>query len=119
MNKIKRQKLEVAGYWIGDAADFLGLSEEERKIVEFRLALSRAVRERREKLGLTQAAVAARMKSTQSRVAKIEAAASGVSIDLMLSGFFAMGGTISDLTDEINRKSGSTRQKSLRKVQTH
>ena len=117
MDKNKRQKLEAAGYWVGDAAEFLGLSEEERQIVELRLAISRAFRERREKLGLTQAKVAAKMKSTQSRVAKIEAAAAGVSLELMLSGLFAMGGTLSDLSAVINRKSGSTRPKSPRRLQ--
>lgn len=97
MDKIKRQKLEAAGYWVGDAEDFLGLSHEERQLVAIRLAVSRAIRERRRKLHMTQAQLAARMKSSQSRIAKIESGAAGVSLDLMFSGLFALGGSVSDL----------------------
>jgi hypothetical protein len=33
----KREALETAGWKVGDAGEFLGLTEEERQIVEFRL----------------------------------------------------------------------------------
>lgn len=118
MDESTRKKIEAAGYWVGDAAEFLGLTEEEQQIVEFRLAVSRAIRERREKLGLTQAKMAAKMKSSQSRVAKIEAAAPGVSIDLMLSGLFAIGGNVSDLAAVISRSPSSGRRKPPRRLQT-
>ena len=49
------------------------------------------------KMRLTQAQVAAKMKSTQSRVAKIESSALGISLELMFSGLFAVGGSVSDL----------------------
>jgi hypothetical protein len=39
--------------------------------------------------------------STQSRVAKIEAASSEVSLDLMLRGFFSAGGRLTDLIPPI------------------
>src|SRR5258708_3343289 len=95
----KKQKvMEAAGFRVGDAADFLELTDEERSLVELRLAVSRAIRERRKGQNLTQAQVAARMKSTQARVAKIEAGDVGVSLDLMFSGLFAVGGHLSDLT---------------------
>jgi len=98
MEPRKQKALEAAGFQVGDAADFLELSGEERSLVELRLAVSRAIRERRKGLNLSQAQVAARMKSTQARVAKIEAGDPGVSLDLMFSGLFAVGGGLADLT---------------------
>jgi ribosome-binding protein aMBF1 (putative translation factor) len=95
----KQKALEAAGFRVGDAADFLELTDLERSLVDLRLAVSRAVRERRKSANLTQAQVAARMKSTQARVAKIEAGDTGVSLDLMFSGLFAVGGRLSDLTE--------------------
>jgi hypothetical protein len=52
MNVEKRKALEAAGWRVGDAAEFLGLSDEERRLVELRLAVSRKVRELRVKNGL-------------------------------------------------------------------
>jgi hypothetical protein len=41
--------------------------------------------------------VARKLKSSQSRVAKMEAGAADVSLDLLFRGFFALGGTLKDL----------------------
>src|SRR5690554_4070908 len=98
MDKGKRRALEAAGFRVGDAGDFLGLTDEERRIVELRVKLSRAVRQRRESNQLTQQQLATKLKSSQSRVAKIEAADSGVSLDLMFRGLFAAGGDLADLS---------------------
>ena len=54
MDRAKREQLEAAGFRVGDADDFLGLTEEERRLVELRLVLSRAVRQERKRLGETQ-----------------------------------------------------------------
>ncbi len=97
MDSKKREALEAAGWRFGDAADFLELTEEERQIVEFRLMVGRGVRRLRENHRLTQQQLADRIGSTQSRVAKIEAAAREVSLDLMLRGFFSAGGRLTDL----------------------
>ena len=59
--------------------------------MELRLALSRSVRERRLKLGLSQLDLAARLGSSQSRVAKLEGADPTVSIDLLIRGLLALG----------------------------
>jgi DNA-binding transcriptional regulator YiaG len=93
----KREALEAAGWKIGDTAEFLGLNEEEQQIIEFRLLVGRGVRRLRETHQLTQRQLAARIGSSQSRVAKIEAASSEVSLDLMLRGFFSAGGRLTDL----------------------
>ena len=41
MNKSKRDAITAAGFQIGDAAEFLGLTEEERAFVELRVAKAR------------------------------------------------------------------------------
>ena len=97
MDAKKRESLEAAGWKIGDAAEFLGLTEEEQQIIEFRLMVGRGVRRLRESHHLTQRQLAARIGSSQSRVAKIEAASNEVSLDLMLRGFFSAGGRLTDL----------------------
>jgi predicted XRE-type DNA-binding protein len=98
MDGTKRKALEAAGFRLGDAADFLELTEEERRLVELRLKLAEAIRRRREQLNLSQRQVALLIQSTQSRVAKIEAASTGVSLDLMFRGLFAVGGSVEDLS---------------------
>lgn len=103
MDKAKRKALEAAGFRIGDAAEFLGLNEEERRLVELRVAISRTVRRLREEQHLTQRQLAARIQSSQSRVAKIEAAATDVSLDLQFRGLFALGGSLTDLARPAGR----------------
>ena len=97
MDAKKRKRLETAGWQVGDAADFLGLSAEEVALVETRLAVSGALRARRLASGLTQGALAKKLKSSQSRVAKLEAADPSVSLDLLLRAYFATGATKRDL----------------------
>src|SRR5688572_9054607 len=64
MNASKKSRLEQAGWALGDAADFLHLSEQESRFVELKLALAAGVREFRERRGLTQAALAERLGSS-------------------------------------------------------
>jgi predicted XRE-type DNA-binding protein len=87
----KRRRLERAGWIVGDAGDFLGLSPEERRFVEVKLALAEGLRRRRERLGLTQSQAAERFGSSQSRVAKMEAADRTVTTDLLLKSLFRLG----------------------------
>ncbi len=84
MNKEKQRKLKRAGWRLGSAGDFLGLAPEERALVDIRIALARTLREQRLKNGWTQTEVAEQCKSSQSRVAKMEAGDPDVTIDLML-----------------------------------
>jgi ribosome-binding protein aMBF1 (putative translation factor) len=85
------RRVQARGWKVGDATEFLGLSDQEAALVELRLALSRSVRERRLKLGLSQVALASRLGSSQSRVAKLEGADATVSIDLLIRGLLALG----------------------------
>jgi transcriptional regulator with XRE-family HTH domain len=97
MDKQVRKNLEAAGYRFMDAEDFLELSEEDRQIVELRMELRRNIREKRRQSKLTQHELAKKIKSSQSRVAKIESGAPDVSLDLMFRSFFAAGCKLSDL----------------------
>lgn len=103
MKPEKRKALEAIGWRIGDAADFLGLTEEERLLVELRIKLAERIRQLRKTRRLSQKQVADRLKSTQPRVARIEAASSDVSLDLMFRGLFVVGGRLSDLEDAPQR----------------
>ena len=84
--------------------DFLGLSEEERRLVELRVAVCRAVRRLRQRRRLTQQQLAAKLKSSQSRVAKLEAGAADVSLDLLFRGLFAVGGNLDDVFEMKRRR---------------
>ncbi len=97
MNEKKRTRLEAAGWKFGDAEEFLGLSEEERELVELRFTVSRKIRALRGKQSLTQKQLANKAKSSQSRIAKVEAADPSVSLDLSFRAFFALGGRLQDL----------------------
>lgn len=103
MKKSKRSRLEASGWRLGDAADFLELAPEEAALVETKLALSGSVRERRTQQGLSQADLAKRLKSSQSRVAKMEAADPSVSADLLLRALFALGATPSEVASVIRK----------------
>ncbi|HTR79841.1 MAG TPA: XRE family transcriptional regulator, partial [Gemmatimonadaceae bacterium] len=84
MRATKVKRLTEAGWRVGSAREFLGLSAEEAVLVEMRLALSASLRVRRERAELTQAALAKRVGSSQSRVAKMEAGDPTVSIELLI-----------------------------------
>lgn len=99
MDDHKRQQLEAAGWQVGTVADFLELSPSESEMVEFKLALSRKFKSLRESQKLSQKALAEKMQSSQSRVAKIEAGDSSVTIDLILRGLFSMGATRQEIAE--------------------
>ncbi|HEX5009152.1 MAG TPA: helix-turn-helix transcriptional regulator [Planctomycetota bacterium] len=93
MNDAKRRRLEKAGWRTGTVQEFLGLTDEEAAFIEVKLLLTRRLKSRRRELRLTQHAVAKRIGSSQSRVAKMEAGDSSVSLDLLVLALFALGDT--------------------------
>ena len=101
MNKEKKARLEAQGWKVGSAEELLGLSPEESAYVELRLKLSDAVREFRQKKHLTQVQLAAMLESSQSRIAKVEAADQSVSLDLLIRSLLALGATHQDLAKVI------------------
>jgi ribosome-binding protein aMBF1 (putative translation factor) len=103
MKSDKKARLERAGWVVGDAAQFLKLSAQEQRFVELKLALATGVRQLRERSGLTQAALAKRLGSSQSRVAKMEAADSSVSLDLMMRSLLSIGATAGEIARLIKK----------------
>lgn len=93
MDKAKRAKLEAAGWAVATPKEFLNLSDEDAAFVEVKVALAAALRARRIEQQLSQIEVAKRLHSSQSRVAKMEAADKSVSLDLLLKSFLKLGGT--------------------------
>jgi hypothetical protein len=97
MNTAKRTRLEKAGWKVGTAQEFLNLSPEEAAYVEVKLNLARTLSKRRKSLRMTQIAVAKKIRSSQSRVAKMEAGDPSVTIDLLVRSLIALGETPSRL----------------------
>ncbi len=107
MKKTKQRRLEAAGWRVGTAGGFLGLSPEEAALVEMKVLLSEALRARRESHGISQLALAKQLKSSQSRVAKMEAADRTVSIDLLVRGLVVLGARPRDIANALRRTSGA------------
>lgn len=94
MDAAKRKALQAAGWKIGDAADFLAMSDAERQLLDARVELALAVRRQREAQNLTQKELGVKINTSQPRVAKIERAATDVSLDQLVKAFTAAGGRI-------------------------
>lgn len=97
MRESKKRKLKARGWKVGDAGEFIGLSPLEDLVVDLRMALADALRNRRLRGEMTQAQVAGVLGSSQSRIAKMEAADSAVSLDLLVRALLALGATRKDL----------------------
>jgi len=107
MKRATRTRLERKGWRVGSAEDFLDLNPAEAAIIETKLALSRSLRDRRAAEGLSQAALAKRLCSSQSRVAKMEAGDSSVSIDLLLRALYSLGARPRDVASILARRRGA------------
>jgi predicted XRE-type DNA-binding protein len=101
MKASKRAKLEAAGWAVGSTADFLALSPEEAAFVEVKVALSQSLRQWRTRQKLTQGELAKRLRSSQSRVAKMEHADATVSVDLLLRSLLKLGAKPRDIARAI------------------
>jgi DNA-binding transcriptional regulator YiaG len=78
--------------WVeGSVQDLLDLTDADMEYIETRRALSKLLKNRRGKLRLSQVQVAARLHTSQSRVAKMEKADPTVSADLLLQSLFRLG----------------------------
>jgi predicted XRE-type DNA-binding protein len=102
MRESKRRRLEAKGWRVGDAADFLSLSPEEAAYVELKLRLADRLKQRRRQRTLTQSGLARLVKSSQSRVAKMEAGDPSVSIDLLIRALLALGASNKELATIIS-----------------
>ena len=78
----------------------LGLSDEESAYIELKIRLAVGLRQRRQKEGLSQLDLAAKLQSSQSRVAKMEADPS-VSLDLLIRSLLSLGASERELSQII------------------
>jgi Helix-turn-helix domain len=100
MKKAKRERLEAKGWKVGTVAEFLGLTPEESTLIEIKLALARRLRERRQKR-MTQAQLAEKIQSSQSRVAKAETRDNSVSLELLVRTMLATGASPKEIAKAI------------------
>jgi len=103
MRESKRKKLESKGWKLGSAKELLGLSDQEEMYIELRLKLAEGLKARRLANGVTQVELAQSIRSSQSRVAKMEAGDPTVSLDLLVKSILALGTSNSELAAIIAR----------------
>ena len=101
MDKATKNKLAAAGWKTGDAQDFLGLTDAEAAFIDLKLALAADLRSRRLDKHLNQTQVAKLIGSSQSRVAKMEAADPSVSVDLLIRSLLKLGAERKDVAKAV------------------
>jgi ribosome-binding protein aMBF1 (putative translation factor) len=101
MRDDKRERLEKAGWKIGSADEFLGLSPEESAYLNLKERMGTVLREWRTSRDLTQTQLATKIGSSQSRVAKMESGDPTVTLDLVIKALIALGASNRDLADAI------------------
>lgn len=104
MKNTKKESLKRAGWNVGSPKEFLGLSDEEAALIEMKLALARSIKEHRLAQNMTQGELARELRSSQSRVAKMEAADATVSLELMVRSLLVLGATRQEVGRIIGRK---------------
>lgn len=103
MRAEKRKRLEARGWKVGTTKELLELSDEDAAYVELRLKLAEGLKARRNAKGLSQTDLARAMRSSQSRVAKMEAGDPTVSLDLLVKSLLALGASNRELAAIIAR----------------
>jgi ribosome-binding protein aMBF1 (putative translation factor) len=98
MRKQKKNRLESKGWKIDSVKEFLGLSNEESAYIELKMKLAAGLRQRRREKGLSQLDLAAKLQSSQSRVAKMEAGDPSVSLDLLIRSLISLGASERELS---------------------
>jgi DNA-binding XRE family transcriptional regulator len=102
MKAAKKKQLERRGWKVGTVAEFLQLSPEESAYIEMKLALSKNLQERRKTRSLTQEQLARLLKSSQSRVAKMESGDPSVSLDLLVRSLLILGESRKNLAKRLS-----------------
>jgi len=102
MDRAKRKRLEAAGWKIGTVREFLDLSAEEEAYLEIKLQLAKDLQKRRREKKLTQVDLARMLKSSQSRIAKMEAGDPTVSLDLLIRSLLVLGASPKTLLRKVS-----------------
>ena len=91
MREDKKRRLEAKGWKVGSAKEFLRLSDEESAYIDLKIRLADGLRDRRQRNRLSQVQLARMLRSSQSRIAKMEAGDPSVSLDLLIRSLLALG----------------------------
>ena len=102
MRRSKKKSLEQKGWKVGTVQEFLDLTAEEVAYIELKLRLSENLRQRRKRSKLSQVELAKLIKSSQSRVAKMESGDPSVSLDLLIRSLLALGASNRELARVIS-----------------
>ena len=108
MREAKRSRLVSKGWRVGDAKDFLDLTEQENAYIDLRLRLAEGLKARRIERHMTQIDLAKAVQSSQSRVAKMEAGDPSVSLDLLVKSLLALGASARELAKIISSPTTAT-----------
>lgn len=101
MRKGKKQALMAKGWKVGTVREFLNLSNEQSAYIELKIRLAAGLRQLRQQKGLSQLDLAAKLQSSQSRVAKMEAGDPSVSLDLLIRSLIHLGASERELSHMI------------------
>lgn len=85
------------------ARESLTLDKRDARFLAVKRALAKSLRERRRAKRLSQLRLAAAVGTSQSRIARMEAADPAVSLDLLVRCLFALGATRRDIARAIGR----------------
>ena len=94
---ISKKATPETGWVEGSVQSFLQLSDADMEFIETRLAASRLLKATRQSKNLTQQIAASKLHTSQSRLAKMEAGDSSVSLDLIFRSLFSLGVSRKDL----------------------
>lgn len=93
MKAERKKKLEAAGWKFGDYSDFLGLTPEEKALVEIRLAATRELERLRADSPLSQAELARRMGTCQPNISRLFKNPAKATLDTLFHALLALGAT--------------------------
>lgn len=93
MDAERKKKLEAAGWKFGDYADFLGMTPEEKAVVEIRLAATREMERLRAENPISQEELARRMGTKQPNVSKLFKNPGKATLDTLFRALLALGST--------------------------
>ncbi len=105
MKQSKQKRLEAAGWKVSGTKELLGLSDEEAAMIEVKLQLANALRTVRTERRLTQDQLSRVLRSSQSRVAKMESGDPSVSLDLLVRSLLKLGATRREIAKHVGARS--------------
>ena len=97
MTETRKKFLEEKGYKVVDSSDWLELTNEERQIVNMRVALAEELERVRKVKGVTQAELALKIGSKQSGVARMINNPDTSTMDSLIKALMVLGEPISKI----------------------